>query len=180
MLVEGGGRGSDDERRTTGSGQQVLHGYKWQVQGYNGSNAAQLSHPWGSTLTFRRNAGVSWVLGLRHGVTMHPRGRHLRGGRTLLLTWRSHTLEREQQPPEEGGEAITSQRPSEQGKGDKGERRGVKTMPLSAGPSRPTSGNLGSNHNSNEQNVSSREASQVSSIAFTQQSTSRGGGKCDS
>ena len=30
--------------------------------------------PWGSTLTFQRNVGVSWVHGLRHGVAMHLRG----------------------------------------------------------------------------------------------------------
>ena len=47
--------------------------------------------PWGSTLTFQPRAGVSWVQGLRHGVTMHPRGRHLREGMTLLPTWESHT-----------------------------------------------------------------------------------------
>ena len=81
----------------TGSGQQVLQGTNWQVQGYNGSNAAQPDQPWGSTVTFQRNAGVSWVLGLRHGVAMHPRGRHLREGMTLLPTWESRT-EREQQP----------------------------------------------------------------------------------
>ena len=55
--------------------------------------------PWGSTLTFQRNAGVSWVHGLRHGVAMHPRGRHLREGMILLFTWRSHTQAREKQPP---------------------------------------------------------------------------------
>ena len=65
------GDSSGDARRPTGSGQQVLQGYKWQVQGSNGLNAAQLSHPWGSTLIFQRNAGVSWVFGLRHGVAMH-------------------------------------------------------------------------------------------------------------
>ena len=84
-----------DGKDLTGSGQRVLQGTNWQVQGYNGSNAAQPSQPWGSTLTFQRKAGVSWVLGLRHGVTMHPRGRHLRGDRTLLLTWKSNTQARE-------------------------------------------------------------------------------------
>ena len=58
----------------TCSRSQVLQGYKWRVQGSNGSNAAQLSHPWGPTRTFQHSAGVSWELGLRHGVTMHPRG----------------------------------------------------------------------------------------------------------
>ena len=73
--------------RLTGSGQQVLHGNNWQIQGSNGSNAAQLSQPWGATLTFQLYAGVSWVHGLRHWVARHPRGRHLREGMTLLLTW---------------------------------------------------------------------------------------------
>ena len=75
--------------RRTGSGQQVLHGNNWQVQGTNGSNAAQPSQPWGSTLTFQLHAGVSWVHGLRHGVARHPRGRHLREGMTLLPTCES-------------------------------------------------------------------------------------------
>ena len=47
--------------------------------------------PWGSNLTFQPKAGVSWVQGLRHGVAMHPRGRHLREGMTLLPTWENHT-----------------------------------------------------------------------------------------
>ena len=68
----------------TCSRQQVLQGYTWQGQGSNGLNAAQPDHPWGSTRTFRPKAGVSWALGLRHGVTMHPRGRHLREDRILL------------------------------------------------------------------------------------------------
>ena len=85
----------------TGSGQQVLQGTNWQVQGYNGLNAAQLSHPWASTLTFRRNAGVSWVLGLRHGVTMHPRGRHLRGDRILLPHGMTPITAREQKPTQQ-------------------------------------------------------------------------------
>ena len=38
--------------------QQVLRGSNWSVQGYNGSNAAQLNQPLGSTLTFQLNAGV--------------------------------------------------------------------------------------------------------------------------
>ena len=41
-------------------------------------------HPWGSTLIFQHKVGVSCGIGLRHGVTMHPRGRHLREGMTLL------------------------------------------------------------------------------------------------
>ena len=75
--------------------QQVLWGSKWQVQGYNGKGmqfympTAQPDHPWGSTRTFQSTAeqgtGVSWVHGLRHGVTMHPRGRHLREGMILLI-----------------------------------------------------------------------------------------------
>ena len=75
--------------RPTGSGHQVLQGTNWRVQGSNGPNAAQPDQPWGSTLTFQLYAGVSWVHGLRHGVAMHPRGRHLRGDRTLLFTWES-------------------------------------------------------------------------------------------
>ena len=75
--------------RLAGSGRQVLRGFNWPVQGYNGSNAAQLSQPWGSTLTFQRHAGVSCVQGLRHGVAMHPRGRHLREDMTLASTWES-------------------------------------------------------------------------------------------
>ena len=73
----------------TSSGQQVLWGYKRQVKGSNGRSSAQLVRPRGSTLTFQLNAGVSWVHGLRHGVAMHPRGRHLREDRTLLFTWES-------------------------------------------------------------------------------------------
>ena len=76
-------------RRLTGSGRQVLQGNNWQVQGSNGSNAAQPDQPWGSTLTFQLYAGVSWVQGLRHGVAMHPKGGHLREGMTLPSTWES-------------------------------------------------------------------------------------------
>ena len=54
-------------QRLTGSGPWVLRGSNWPVQGFNGSNAAQLSQPRGSTLTFQRNAGVSYGTGLRHG-----------------------------------------------------------------------------------------------------------------
>ena len=91
--------GTLDNVHVTGPRQQVLRGYTWQVQGTNGSNSAPPSHPRGSTLTFQREVGVSWVLGLRHGVTMHPRGRHLREDMTLLSTWRGHSPEREKQPP---------------------------------------------------------------------------------
>lgn len=76
-----GERGNQHDE--TCSRQQVRWGYKWHVQGYTGPNAAQLDHPQGSTRTFRHKAGVSWVLGLRHGVTMHTRGR--------LTTWGSYT-----------------------------------------------------------------------------------------
>ena len=67
--------------------------------GSNGTNAAQPSQPWGSTLTFQLHAGVSWVHGLRHGVTMHPRGRHLREVMTPWSHGMSHTQAREQLPP---------------------------------------------------------------------------------
>ena len=77
----------------------MLQGTNWQVQGSNGLNAAQLDQPWGSTLTFQPRVGVSWVHGLRHGVTMHPRGRHLREGRVPWSHGTSHTQAREQQPP---------------------------------------------------------------------------------
>ena len=75
--------------RLTGSGRQVLQGNNWQVQGSNGLTAAQPDQPWGSTLTFQLHAGVSWAHGLRHGVAMHPRGRHLREGMALPFTWES-------------------------------------------------------------------------------------------
>ena len=88
-----------NRRRQTSPWQQVLWGYTWQVQGYNGSNSAQLSHPRGSTLIFQPTGGVPWELGLRYGVTMHPRGRHLREDRTLLPHGKDSTQEREQQPP---------------------------------------------------------------------------------
>ena len=74
-----------DRQRTqqmTGIGPQVVWGYTWQVQGYTGSNSAQLDHPQGSTLTFqpiaRQGAGVSWVLCLRHGWPC-TRGGDIRG-----------------------------------------------------------------------------------------------------
>ena len=81
--------------------QQLLWGSRQRVQGSNGANAAQLSCPQGSTLTFQLNAGVSYGIGLRHGVTMHPRGRHLRDGMILLPhgTY-THTV-REQKPPQQ-------------------------------------------------------------------------------
>ena len=72
-------------RHTTNVASQVLRGFNWPVQGSNSLNVAQLSQPRGSTLTFQHNAGVSYGTGLRHGVTMHPRGRHLREGRILLV-----------------------------------------------------------------------------------------------
>ena len=79
-------------RRVTGSGPWVLLGYNWPVQGFNGSNAAQLSQPRGSTLTFhctpKRVIGAARVLS--RGVTMHPRGRHLREGMTLLIHGGAH------------------------------------------------------------------------------------------
>ena len=90
---------TNEHRRRTSPWQQVLWGYTWQVQGSNGLNSAQPSHPRGSTLTFQHIVGVSWARGLRHGVTMHPRGRHLREDRTLLPHGKDSTLEREQQPP---------------------------------------------------------------------------------
>ena len=74
---------------TTDVWRQVLWGYKWQ---------AQLDHPWGSTLTFQHKAGVSYGIGLRHGVTMHPRGTHLREGMILPPHGVTHQTAREQQP----------------------------------------------------------------------------------
>ena len=65
--------------RRTGPGRQVLQGTNWQVQGSNGSNAAQPDQPWGSTLTFQHKVGVSWAQGSRHGVTMHPMGATFEG-----------------------------------------------------------------------------------------------------
>ena len=74
-------------QRGTGSRSQVLWGCNWPVQGSNGWNAAQLSQPWGSTLTFqctpKRGAGAARVLS--RGMTMHPRGRHSREGVILLI-----------------------------------------------------------------------------------------------
>ena len=73
----------------TCSRQQVRWGAKWR---------ANPDHPWGSTLTFQRKAGVSCGTGLRHGVTMHPRGRHLREGMILLPHGMTHRMARKQQP----------------------------------------------------------------------------------
>ena len=88
----------DEHKHSTCSRQRVLWGSRQRVQGTNGSNAAQLSCPQGSTLTFQHKAGVSCGTGLRHGVTMHPRGRHLRGGMTLLSHGTYKATAREQQP----------------------------------------------------------------------------------
>ena len=82
----------------TGSGPRVLWGYTRQVQGSIGSSATQPSRPRGSTLTFQLHIGVPWVQGLRHGVTMHPRGRHLREGRIPWSHGKSHNPVREQLP----------------------------------------------------------------------------------
>ena len=84
-------------RQATSSRQQVLWGYTRQVQGCNGSNAAQPGRPQGSALTFQHNVGVSCGTGLRHGVTMHQRGRQLREGMILLPHGTHKRTEREQQ-----------------------------------------------------------------------------------
>ena len=78
--------------------QQVFWGYKQRVQGSTGSNAAQLSCPQDSTLVFQPRAGVSCGAGLRHGVTMYPRGRHLREDMTLLPHGLLQRTASEQQP----------------------------------------------------------------------------------
>ena len=91
-------RNAECGKDTTNVWQQVLWGYTQRVQGSTGSNAAQFSCPQSPTLTFRHNAGVSWVNGLRHGVTMHPRGRHLSKGMTLLPHGLTHHTACEQQP----------------------------------------------------------------------------------
>ena len=82
---------------TTNVWRQVLQGTNWQVQGTNGVNSAQPDQPWGSTLTFQPRAGVSCGTGLRHGVTMHPRGRHSREGMILPPHGMTHQTAREQQ-----------------------------------------------------------------------------------
>ena len=85
--------------------------------GYNGFNAAQLGRPQGSTLTFQHKVGVSWVHGLRHGVTMHPRGRHLREGMIPWSHGKRHTQACEQQPNH------TTNLPHNNGEGDVDGRR---------------------------------------------------------
>ena len=66
-----------------------------------GLNAAQPDQPWGSTLTFQRIAkrGPRAARVLSRGVTMHPRGRHLREGGILRSHGKSPTLAREQHTP---------------------------------------------------------------------------------
>ena len=88
----------DGHRQTTNVRQQVLRGFNWPVQGYNGLNAAQLSQPRGSTLIVQHKVGVSCGIGLRHGVTMHPRGRHSREGMILLSHGITQLTARGQQP----------------------------------------------------------------------------------
>ena len=88
----------DNMECTTEVWQRVLWGSKQREQGFNGSNAAQLDCPQGTTLTFQLNAGVPCVTGLRHGVTMHPRERHLRGVRIPLPHGLTNSTAREQQP----------------------------------------------------------------------------------
>ena len=83
---------------TTDVRHQVLWGSKQRVQGSTGLNAAQLSCPQGSTLTVQLDAGVSCGTGLRHGVTMHPRGRHSRGVMTLMPHGVTQSTVCEQQP----------------------------------------------------------------------------------
>ena len=85
-------------RRSTGAVSQVLWGHNQQARGPNGRATAPPSWPQGSTLTFQHNVGMSWALGLRHGLTMHPRGRHLREGMTLRYHGKTPKLAREQQP----------------------------------------------------------------------------------
>ena len=66
---------NNNETCNTDVWHQVLWGSKW--RGY-------LDHPWGTTLTFQRKAGMSYGTCMRHGVAMHPRGRHLREVMTLM------------------------------------------------------------------------------------------------
>ena len=82
---------------TTNVWRQVLQGINWQVQGTNGSNSARPVQPWGSTLTFQPRAGVSYGTGVKHWVTMHPRGRHLREGMILPPHGVTQQTAREQQ-----------------------------------------------------------------------------------
>ena len=95
----------------TSSRRQVLWGLKQRVQGSNGSNAAQLSCPQGSTLSFQLHVGVSCGIGLRHGVAMHPRGRHSREGMTLLPHGTYTHTAREQKPPQQPYYHITNSNP---------------------------------------------------------------------
>ena len=80
---------------------QVLQGYTRQAQGSNGGHSAQLGRPWVSTLTFqcvpKRVIGVPCGIGLRHGVTMHPRGNHSREGMILPPHGITYQTAREQQ-----------------------------------------------------------------------------------
>ena len=92
QLASGGEKGGDAKWTTeepTCSGQRVLQGSTWQVQGTNGSNAAQPDHPWGSTLTFQRKVGASRVQ--RRGVTMHPMGATFEGRHDLVAAWNVHS-----------------------------------------------------------------------------------------
>ena len=83
-----------NEKCTADVWQQVLRGSTWQVN---------LDHPRGSTLTFQDKVGVLYGIGLRHRVTMHRRGRHLRGGMTLLphglTNLTAHEQQTSTQPP---------------------------------------------------------------------------------
>ena len=82
------GNGDNAETCATNDWQHVLWGSKW---------GALPHHPRGSTLTFQLNAGVPCGTGLRHGVIMHPRGRHLREGMILLPHGMTHPTAREKQ-----------------------------------------------------------------------------------
>ena len=81
-----GNSGMTDGLRTAGALGEQLTG-----TGVHRLECRPACQPWGSTLTFQHEAGVSWVHGLRHGVAMHPRERHLREGMILLYAWESHT-----------------------------------------------------------------------------------------
>ena len=83
---------------TTDVWHQVLWGSKQRVQGSNGLKAAQLRCSQGSISIFQHKVGVSCGTGLGHGVTMHPRGRHLRGVMILMSHGLTHPTAREQQP----------------------------------------------------------------------------------
>ena len=76
-----------DTYTETSSVQQVLRGYKWLLKGSNGRATAQPDHPRGSTRTFQfspASQAADAARVLSRGVTMHPRGRHLREGMILL------------------------------------------------------------------------------------------------